>query len=157
MIPVWHGTLAIPGARLAFVLVLAALLTSCGGARDEEVSNVPNTTAQSTEEASSTEPPSNVAEIAASAIDESLLRENLAYLTGASPAPLSTGEVTIVERGSEEGRRTTAQYIKESFEAMGIPARILEFSYNGKRGFNVEAVLQGTEGEKHLWLSAHLD
>ncbi|MDP8972751.1 MAG: M20/M25/M40 family metallo-hydrolase, partial [Actinomycetota bacterium] len=26
-----------------------------------------------------------------------------------------------------------------------------------RRGFNVEATLQGTEGEKHLWVTAHLD
>lgn len=41
---------------------------------------------------------------------------------------------------------------------MGIPARILEFTSSaGKRGFNVEAVLRGTEGEKHLWVTAHMD
>ncbi len=49
-----------------------------------------------------------------------------------------------------------AEYMKESFEAMGIPARIIEFTSNDRRGFNVEATLQGTEGEKHLWVTAHL-
>ncbi len=40
---------------------------------------------------------------------------------------------------------------------MGIPARIIEFTSDDRRGFNVEAALQGTEGEKHLWVTAHLD
>jgi aminopeptidase YwaD len=47
--------------------------------------------------------------------------------------------------------------MKESFEAEGVPARILEFTSDYGRGFNVEATLQGTEGQKHLWMTAHLD
>jgi aminopeptidase YwaD len=47
--------------------------------------------------------------------------------------------------------------MKESFEEAGIPARILEFAYGDRRGFNVEATLEGTGGEKHLWVTAHLD
>ena len=47
--------------------------------------------------------------------------------------------------------------MEESFEAMGIPARIIEFDLDNGRGFNVEATLEGTGGGKHLWVSAHLD
>lgn len=152
-----YGALAIFGVRLVFVLVLGTLLTGCGGPKDEDTGNVPNTTAQSAEGASGAKSPPNVAEAAMAAIDETSLRENLAHLTGASPAPLVNGTVTIADRGSEKGRGAAAEYMKEAFEAMGVPARVLEFAYNGKRGFNVEAILQGTEGDKHLWLTAHLD
>ncbi|MCA1687931.1 MAG: M28 family peptidase, partial [Actinobacteria bacterium] len=65
--------------------------------------------------------------------------------------------VTIAERGSEKGRRATAEYMEESFEEMGIPARILEFTSDDGRGFNVEATLRGTGGGRHLWVTAHLD
>ena len=44
-----------------------------------------------------------------------------------------------------------------SFEEVGVPARILEFDLNDRRGYNVEATVRGTGGEKHLWVTAHLD
>src|SRR5918997_1173218 len=47
--------------------------------------------------------------------------------------------------------------MKESFEAAGVPARVIEFDLDDRRGFNVEATLEGTQGGKHLWLTAHLD
>ena len=159
--PVWRGALTVLVVRLVFVLVLGVFIAGCGAPEDEEGGDAPNVTARSDEGASGAEPPSNVAEAAAAAIDEASIREDLAHLTGASPAPLSRGPTTISNRGGENGRRAAAEYMKESFEATGIPARILEFAYNGKRGFNVEAILEGTlagtGGEKHLWLSAHLD
>jgi hypothetical protein len=136
-----------------FVLTLGTLLVGCGSEDEKE-----GVAAQPIERgASGTRPASNVAEAAAAAIDESSIRESLAHLTGASPAPLRSGETTITERGSEAGRRAAAQYMKESFEEMGVPARILEFASGERRGFNVEATLQGTGGEKHLWVTAHLD
>src|SRR3712207_7087493 len=55
---------------------------------------------------------------------------------------LADEEVTISERGSESGRQAAAQYMKESFNAMGIPARIIEFDVDDGRGFNVEATLE---------------
>lgn len=143
--------------RFAFVLALGTLLAGCGGREEEGASNVPNAAAQPAEEAPTAEPAPGVAEAAAASIDETSIRTSLAHLTGASPAPLNSGEVTIAERGSEEGRRAAAEYMKESFEAMGIPARIIEFSLDDRRGFNVEATLRGTEREKHLWVTAHLD
>jgi hypothetical protein len=143
---------------LVSALALGALLTSCSGTEDEGVSsNAPNTTTQSIKEASDKWPPSNVAQAAAASIDEPSIRENLSHLTGASPAPLASGPTTIAERGSEDGRRAAARYMKESFEEAGVPARILEFTYGSRRGFNVEGTLEGTEGEKHLWITAHLD
>jgi acetylornithine deacetylase/succinyl-diaminopimelate desuccinylase-like protein len=63
----------------------------------------------------------------------------------------------ISERGSEDGRRAATQYMDEYFEAIDIPARILEFTYGNRGGFDVELTLQGTEGEKHLCVTAHLD
>jgi Peptidase family M28 len=142
---------------LVSALTLGALLASCGASKDEEPGNTPNATTQPSEEASGKEPPSNVAQAAAASIDEPSIRENLSHLTGASPAPLASGPTTIAERGSEDGRRAAAQYMKESFEEAGVPARILEFTYGSRRGFNVEGTLEGTEGEKHLWITAHLD
>ena len=41
---------------------------------------------------------------------------HLAHLTGVSPAPLESGEVTIAERGSAEGRKAAAEYMELSFE-----------------------------------------
>src|SRR5215212_11128058 len=142
---------------LVSALTLGAPLASCGASKDEESGNAPNATTQPNEEASGKGPPSNVAQAAAASIDEPSIRENLSHLTGASPAPLASGPTTIAERGSEEGRRAAAQYMKESFEEMGVPARILEFESDGRRGFNVEATLRGNGGEKHLWVTAHLD
>jgi hypothetical protein len=40
--------------------------------------------------------------------------------------------------------------MESSFEEMGIPARVLEFAAGGRRGYNVEATLRGTGGERHL-------
>ena len=145
------------GVLLVFVLAFGTLLTGCGSPKDEGATgNAPTATAHSVEEVRSVQPP-DLAETAAAAIDEASIREDLAYLTGASPAPLPSGAVTISERGSEGGRRAAAEYMKESFEETGIPARILEFTYGDRRGYNVEATLEGTEGEKHLWVTAHLD
>jgi hypothetical protein len=130
----------------AFLVCALAMLLGCG---PEDDRNAPSTT--------TTEVGVNVAEAAASGIDESAIRMHLAHLTGISPAPLESGEVAIPERGSEDGRRAAAEYVKLSFENMGIPARILEFSSDYGRGYNVEATLHGTGGEKHLWVTAHLD
>ncbi|HSL00962.1 MAG TPA: M28 family peptidase [Rubrobacteraceae bacterium] len=116
----------------------------------------PSAAARTTEEAPNAEQP-NVAEAAADSIDESSIRAHLAHLTGASPAPLEGDATTISERGSAEGRRTTAEYLEESFEEMGIQARTLEFSVDDRRGYNVEAILRGSGGGRHLWVTAHLD
>ena len=155
---VGRGTGALRVARLVFMLTLGALLAGCGGSEQGGAAdNSPSAAARPVEETSGTEPArSGVAEAAAE-IDEAAIRTNLDHLTGVSPAPLADGEVNIAERGSEEGRRATAEYLKESFEAAGIPARIIEFALDDRRGFNVEATLRGTEGEKHLWVTAHLD
>jgi hypothetical protein len=143
------------------VSVLGALL-GCGP-EDGGIGDAPSTTAQrsettarTVEETTSVEPP-NVAEAASAGIDESSIRTHLSHLTGASPAPLEGGAATIAERGSEKGRRTAARYMEQSFEEMGISARILEFTSEYGRGFNVEATLQGDEGGKHLWVTAHMD
>ncbi len=142
------------GVLLVFALAFGTLLTGCGSPKDEVATgNAPTATAQPVEEVRSVQPP----DLAAAAIDEASIREDLAHLTGASPAPLPSGAVTISDRGSEGGRRAAAEYMKESFEETGIPARILEFTYGDRRGYNVEAILEGTEGEKHLWVTAHLD
>src|SRR5215210_1816757 len=152
-----HRALAMLVVRFVFVIAVGALLAGCGGREEEGAGNAPDAAAQPAEEALTAEPAPGVAEDAAASIDEASIRTSLAHLTGASPAPLASGEVTIAERGSEEGRRAAAEYMKESFEAMGIPARIIEFTLDDRRGFNVEATLRGSEGEKHLWVTAHLD
>jgi Peptidase family M28 len=146
---------------LVSVLALGAL-PGCGP-ENEGAGNTPNTTAQQTEttaqtvkEAPNVEPP-NVAEAAAAGIDESSIRLHLTHLTGVSPAPLKSGPITIAERGSTGGRKAAAEYVEESFEEMGIPARILVFTSDYGCGFNVEATLRGTGGGKHLWVAAHLD
>ena len=102
------------------------------------------------------EPP-GVAEVVSAGIDESSIRAHLSHLTGVSPAPLDGGRAIIAERGSVNGRRAAAAYMEQSFERMGIPARILEFTSEYGRGYNVEATLEGTLGERHLWLTAHMD
>jgi hypothetical protein len=139
---------------LVSALVVGALL-GCGPG-DGVTGDTPGTISRPAEEASSSTP-QDVAEAAAAGIDETSIRTHLARLTGASPAPLGGREVMISERGSESGRRAAAEYMKSSFEEIGIPARILQFSSGGLRGFNVEATLWGTEGGRHLWVTAHLD
>ncbi len=103
--------------------------------------------------------PKEVARAVAPEIDEASIREHLEHLTGASPVSLEGGKkkTTISERGSHKGRKAAAEYMKKSFEAAGVPARILEFTPGAKRGYTVEATLKGSEGEKHLWVTAHLD
>jgi hypothetical protein len=151
-----RAALAVLEALLVVTLALG-MLSGCG-IEGEGPSQTPNAAAQPAEESPGAEPPvEDVAEAAAAAIDETSIRTSLSHLTGASPAPLASGATTISERGSEVGRRAAAEYMKESFEAVGIPARILEFTSGDRRGFNVEATLQGTGGEKHLWVTAHLD
>jgi hypothetical protein len=114
-----------------------------------------DTTASPANEPSNLE--SQIARDVAAEIDTAAIRIHLAHLTGASPAPLANGAVTIAERGSLNGRKAAAEYMQKSFEASGVPARTLTFTSDYGRGFNVEATLEGTEGEKHLWVSAHLD
>jgi hypothetical protein len=102
--------------------------------------------------------PSEVAKNVSAEIDEASIREHLERLTGASPVSLEGGKTTTIsERGSERGRKAAAEYMRKSFEEAGVPARILEFTPGNERGYNVEATLQGSEGEKHLWVTAHLD
>ena len=145
--------------RLVFMLALGTLLAGCGGSEESgDANNSPSAAAQPVKETSGTElAPPGVAEAAASSIDESSIRGSLDHLTGVSPAPLADGEVTIAERGSEDGRRVAVKYLEESFEAAGIPARVVQFALDDRRGFNVEATLRGTKGKKHLWVTAHLD
>jgi hypothetical protein len=161
---------------LALVLVFGTL----AGCRldDEDTSNAPRTTLpadQSSTDRSgeskvrpadtatslASEPsnpePSPIINTVSNEIDKASIRTHLARLTGASPAPLANGTVTIAERGSVNGRRAAAEYMELSFEEVGVPARILEFDLDGRRGYNVEATLRGTGGGKHLWVSAHLD
>jgi hypothetical protein len=143
-------------AALGAFFVIGMLL-GCGPENEAAV-HAPQTTARTGEEASNPEePPPNVAKAAAARIDGSSIRTHLVRLTGESPAPLEGGAVTIAERGSVDGRRAAAEYMEQSFEEMGIPARTLEFYWGEVPGFNVEATLPGSGGEKHLWVTAHMD
>ena len=102
--------------------------------------------------------PKEVARVLAPEIDEASVREHLEHLTGEAPVSLEGGkETTISERGSEKGRKAAAEYMQASFEEAGVPARILEFTSGADRGYNVEATLKGSEGDKHLWVTAHMD
>ncbi len=160
---------------LALVLT-AGVLVGCG--LDEGISNTPrttlpadtpstrrsgestvrpaHTTASLANERSNAEP-SNITETVVDEIDKASIRKHLAHLTGASPASLADGAMTIAERGSVNGRKAAAEYMQQSFKAAGVPARIRTFPSDYGRGFNVEATLQGTDDEKHLWVTAHLD
>src|SRR5215213_5439069 len=102
--------------------------------------------------------PSEVTKAVTPKIDKASVRDHLEHLTGEAPVSLEGGKkTTISERGSEKGRKATAEYMEASFEEEGVPARILEFDSMAERGFNVEATLKGSEGEKHLWVTAHMD
>ncbi len=102
--------------------------------------------------------PSEVAKAVTSEIEEASVREHLEHLTGEASVSLEGGERTMIsERGSEKGRKAAAEYMEASFEEVDIPARILQFDAMAERGYNVEATLEGSEGEKHLWVSAHMD
>ncbi|MCA1728011.1 MAG: M28 family peptidase [Actinobacteria bacterium] len=119
-----------PGHTRA-LLALIMLLAGCGGSGEKGAERVGNTSSAATQpvgEAPTTDPEvQNVARDAAASVDEASIQSSLDYLTGVSPAPLSGGEVTIAERGSEEGRGSAARYMKESFEAVSVPARVIEF------------------------------
>src|SRR5918998_5435549 len=68
--------------------------------------------------------PDEVAKAVSPEVSEASVREHLEHLTGVSPVSLPGGkETTISERGSEKGRRAAAEYMKESFEEAGGPAR----------------------------------
>jgi Iap family predicted aminopeptidase len=102
--------------------------------------------------------PSEVAKAVTSEIEEASVREHLEHLTGKASVSLEGGERTMIsERGSEKGRKAAAEYMEASFEEVGVPARILQFDAMAERGYNVEATLEGTIGEKHLWVTAHMD
>jgi hypothetical protein len=159
-IPVRSRIAAMLGVFLVFGL---GALLGCGS-ENEGATDAPSTTTQRTEttartaeEVTKAEPQQNIAEAAAAGIDEPSIHTHLSRLTGGAPAPLESGAVTIAERGSVEGRRAAAEYMERSFEEMGIPARILEFDWGEVPAFNVEATLPGTGGEKHLWVTAHMD
>ncbi len=144
-----------------FLFCVLALGTLLGCAPEDGetgggTGEAPATTARTAGE-TSTAGPRDIAEAAAAGVDEPSVRTHLAHLTGASPAPIGNREVTISERGSAAGRRAAAEYMESSFEEMDVPARILEFTSGGRRGFNVEAALEGAGGGRHLWVTAHLD
>jgi len=102
--------------------------------------------------------PSEITKAVTPEIDEASVRDHLEHLTGEAPVSLEGGKkTTITERGSEKGRKATAEYMEASFEEEGVPARILAFDSMAERGYNVEATLKGSEGEKHLWVTAHMD
>ena len=102
--------------------------------------------------------PSEVAKAVTSEIEEASVREHLEHLTGEASVSLEGGEQTMIsERGSEKGRKAAAEFMEASFEEVGVPARILQFDAMAERGYNVEATLEGTIGEKHLWVTAHMD
>jgi hypothetical protein len=130
--------------------------TTASPVEESTASVVEETTASRAEENTS-QRPTSVTEAVAATVDEPSIREHLYRLTGVSPAPLPSGQVVIDERGSAFGRRATAAYMEGSFEEMGIPARTLRFNSEFGRGFNVEATLHGVEGDRHLWVTAHLD
>lgn len=119
----WREALAALGALLALVMLLAG----CGGSGEKGAERACNTSSAATQpavEAPATDPEAqNVARDAAASVDEASIQSSLAHLTGVSPVPLAGGEVTIAERGSEEGRGAAARYMKEAFEAAGVPAR----------------------------------
>jgi aminopeptidase-like protein len=154
---------------LALSLSFVALV-GCAPREDNEVGQgVESETAQASDTVRTTspgrserasEPGPDVAEVIASEIAKDSIRDHLASLTGAAPARLPDGTITVTERGSVEGRRATVEYLQTSFEEAGIPARILEFDSTSGPGFNVEATLRGKKGKKerkHLWVTAHLD
>jgi hypothetical protein len=102
--------------------------------------------------------PSEVAKAVTPEIDEASVREHLEVLAGEAPVSLEGGKKAIIsERGSEKGRKAAAEYMEASFQEAGVPARILPFDAQADRGYNVEATLEGTGGEKHLWVTAHMD
>ncbi len=143
--------LAYVAGALLVLLVAAGVGATAGlvvGGRPEWITSDPGATEGTTS--------AQIAEAVTPEIDEASIREHLSHLTGASPAPLE-GAPTIAERGSWEGRLAAARYMEQSFEEMGLPARILEFTSEEGRGYNVEATLHGSGGEKHLWVTAHLD
>jgi aminopeptidase S len=92
----------------------------------------------------------------AATVDAFSVRGVMEHLTGVAKAPLAKGEVTIAERGSDEGRHSAALYMKEFFESLSLPTRIIEFTSGNRTGYNVEATLQGQPGGRHLWVTAHL-
>lgn len=157
------GNIRATGTILA-LLVIISLAAACGPANEGSAgtSNESPTTARQSEttgSAPSTQRQNNTGttEASASGIEESEIQEHLSYLTGLSPAPLGDGETALIsERGTLEGRRNAAEYVKKSFEASGLEARIIEFDSEAGRGFNVEGTVRGT-GDKHLWLTAHMD
>lgn len=134
------------GAALVLLVVLF-FLSAC--APDGAGSGGPT-------EAPTTAPRPDPVEVAVASVGEAEVREHLSHLTGDAPAPLDGETVEIPERGSPEGRRAAAEYMKSSFEAAGADARIIEFDSEAGRGFNVEATVRGTGG-KHLWMTAHMD
>jgi hypothetical protein len=145
--------LAYVAGALLVLLVAAGVGATAGlvfGGRPEWLTSDPGAT-------EGTMSAQQIAEAVTPEIDEASIREHLSHLTGASPAPLEGGAPTIAERGSLEGRWAAARYMEQSFEEMGLPARILEFTSEEGSGYNVEATLHGSGGEKHLWVTAHMD
>jgi len=141
------------------VVLMAFGITGCNGDTSNELSLTqdPNTSSTPNEQNTGSESKDAFFEISDS-IDEFSIKTIIEHLTGVIPAPLSTGAVQIAERGSTAGRQAAAQYMKESFDSMGVPAQILDFTTSsGKKGFNVEAVLEGEPNGRHLWVTAHLD
>lgn len=91
-------------------------------------------------------------------LDEFSLKTMMEQLTGVQPVNLSVGNFKIAERGSASGRGLTQQYLMSSFTAMGLETSYHDFTSSaGKAGRNVEAILRGVPGGRHLYVSAHMD
>ncbi len=140
---------------LAFLsLTLAVPFSGCNGDAGaaptldvERIADTPAPGGESTKEAD-----------AVARVDQGSVTTGVEHLSGVKPAPLSSGEQSIQERGSADGRNLAKEYIRKNFEAAGLQVEEQPFtSSDGKKGTNVIGTLRGSDPKSHLHVTAHYD
>ncbi len=84
------------------------------------------------------------------------LKDKLEFITGVKPISVNNQNILIKERGSKAGRNAIRAYLKQELELLGF--KTWTHTYNSSSaGINFVAQKDGTEADKFVVISAHID
>lgn len=85
------------------------------------------------------------------------MMQMLETLTGDRSFMLEGKETRITERGGNENRSLTQQYVMQTMSDLGIETKLVPYSLSGYKGANVEGTLWGADRSKFVVISGHMD
>jgi hypothetical protein len=90
-------------------------------------------------------------------VQRDTLRSFLEVLVGDRAYEATAGKVTVSERFSSQGRKTTREVLVDHFQRLGLRVRTQCYGSGSSQGCNVEAILDGVEKENPIVIGAHYD